>query len=403
MPKNKEFRLVASARETGNRKGEVTVYSAIYPYKWGEDDPTVTSNDFIQALSELDVDEITVRINSPGGVVTEAIAIRTALMKHKAKKIIDIEGACDSAATLIACLPGAKVRMAKGGEYMIHRCSGGAWGNADKLLSAYNAAIQTDNGMAEIYAERTGKSKEECLEMMTAESWFGAEEAKEAGFVDEILESENAAEEEFQFAACAFSQEEIEVMRESYDHAPEHPVRTAQAVREDTPETAETTLPEGANNPVSNENTAVAAGSSTENNVKGVEHTMELRDATAEQIRQENPTAAQEIANAAIEAERNRTARIDKLTLKGARYAEMAAKAKAEGTSVEDFLAQIVEAQAQEGAEYLEARRAETAPTGNIGGGDAKDHDEPEQTADKLAAEIAELAKGMTANTAEMA
>ena len=384
MPRNKEFRLVATARTLGNRKGEVTVYSAIFPYRYGDDDPTVTSNDFIKALDEMDVDEITVRINSPGGVVTEAIAIRTALMKHPATKRIDIEGCCDSAATLIACLPGATVRMAKGGEFMIHRCSGGAYGNADKFLSAYNSAMQTDKDMADIYAERTGKSQDECLALMKAETWYGAEEAKEAGFVDEIITGPD--EEDIELSACALDAEEMELMRACYEHAPDHPIRTAQ---------------KNNNPPVSNGSSAVAADSPTENNHEGVNH-MELRDATAEQLRQENPTLAQEIAQQAVTAERERIQRIDRLTLKGGKYAEMAKKAKADGTSVEDFLAQVVEAQDKEGEEYLEARAKETAPANNVGGGDSKDHDDPEETAKKAAKDIADLAKDVSFDATAM-
>ena len=129
---------------------------------------------------------------------------------------------------------------------------------------------------------------------------------------------------------------------------------------------------------------------------------MELRDATAEQLRQENPTLAQEIAQQAVTAERERIQRIDRLTLKGGKYAEMAKKAKADGTSVEDFLAQVVEAQEKEGEEYLEARAKETAPANNVGGGDSKDHDDPEETAKKAAKDIADLAKDVSFDATAM-
>lgn len=416
MPKNKEFRLVASAKALGNRKGEVTVYSAIYPYRWGDDDPTVTSNNFIKALNELDVDEITVRINSPGGVVSEAIAIRTALIKHPATKRIDIEGCCDSAATLIACIPGALVRIAKGGEYMIHRCSGGAYGNADKLLSAYNAAVETDKSMAQIYAERTGKSEDECMALMKAESWFGADDAIEAGFADEIIAGPD--EEEIAFAACALDAETMEVMRASYEHAPEHPIRPPQDDRGGNGTSSVThrvtASPEGkpfgetagtenlADNDVSNGSSAVAADRPTENTDKGENH-MELRDATAEQLRQENPALAETIAQQAVAAERERVQRIYKLTPRGAQFVEMAKKAKAEGTSAEDFFAQVIEAQEKAGEEYLEARHKEIEAANNVGGGDSKDHDDPEETTMKAAKDIAELAKDMRDDVREMA
>lgn len=380
MTVNKRFQLVASARKTGDRKGEITVYSQIGPYKWDKEDPTVTSNDFIKQLDELDVDELTVRINSPGGAVTEAIAIRTALIKHPAAKTIDIEGCCDSAATLIACLPGAHVRIAKGGEYMIHRCSGIAIGNADDMLSAYKGCMQTDKNIADIYAERTGKTAEECLKLMTAETWYGAEEAIEAGFADEIitgLEDET----DIRLSACALDVDSMELMRACYVHAPEHPILDHE----------QRTM----NDPTDHGNSEAASESPTKNQNEGVNH-MELRDATVEQLQQENPTLIQEITNRALEEERKRTQRIDKLTPKGAKYAEMAKKAKADGTSVQDYLEQIIEAQDKEGEEYLEARRNETLDANNVSGGDAKDHEDREETIRKAAKDVADMAKDMS-------
>ena len=398
MPeRNKRFALMASVTALGNRRGEVMVYSAISPYSWGDDDPTVTSNKFDKQLKELgDVDEITVRINSPGGAVTEAIAIRTALMKHPAKKIVDIEGCCDSAATLIACLPGATVRMAKGGEYMIHRCSWFAWGHADAMLSAYNSMTNTDRDMADIYAERTGMTQDECLELMAAETWYTADTAKEAGFVDEIITADEGEE---PIAACAVDDETMNLMRQCYTHAPEHAIKAAQA-------------PAGApGNEVSNGDTAVAAERPSENNLEGVNTMDELRNATAEQLAQENPELVASIGNAAVEAERARIREIDDLTPDGEEYAQMCAEAKANGTSAADYLKKVAaksrelkEAERKKGAEYLANRQKETAQAGNVGGGDAGDHDgdSDEAKTDKAAKDIAELANGMTGSAVEM-
>lgn len=397
MPKpNKRFALMASVTALGNRRGEVMIYSIISDWAWGDSDPVVTSNRFDKALKELgDVDEITVRINSPGGAVSEAIAIRTMLMKHPAKKTVDIEGACDSAATLIACMPGAKVRMAKGGEYMIHRCTWGARGHADAMLAAYQSMTNTDNDMADIYAERTGKTREECLELMKAETWFSADTALEAGFVDEVI---TGTEEEEPIAACAIDAETADLMRECYAHAPEHAIKAAQA-------------PAAPGNEVSNGDTAVAAERPSENNLEGVNTMDELRNATAEQLAQENPELVASIGNAAVEAERARLREIDELTPAGGEYAQMCADAKANGTSIKDYLKlvaaksrELKEAEKQKGTAYLANREKETAKADNVGGGDAGDHDGDDDTAkiDKAAKDVAEIAKTMTGSAVEM-
>ncbi len=373
---------MARAVATGGKKGEVKIYSGISTWKWDEDDPTVTSNDFDKELKALgDVDEITVRINSPGGVVTEAIAIRTALMKHPAKKTVDIEGCCDSAATLIACMPGARVRMAKGAEYMIHCCSAMAWGQKDRILSVYNSMAQTDKDMAGIYAERTGMTEEECQKLMQAETWYGAQEAKDAGFVDEIIGGDA---DDVEIAACAVDEDTMDLMRACYAHVPDRKI-----------------LP----NEVSRENSAVAAGSSTENISKGVGTDMELRDATAEQIRQENPTVAQTIAEEAIQAERTRVREITALTRKGEKWQAMARKAIEEGTSAADYLKAIIAEEAKQGEEYLNTRREELQAANQVGAGDSKDNDkdDAEARSTQAAKDIAELAASLNAGGIEMA
>jgi hypothetical protein len=164
-------------------------------------------------------------------------------------------------------------------------------------------------------------------------------------------------------------------------------------------------------NSVSNEKTAVAAGNSSENmgtaqTQGGTEH-MELRDATAEMIQSENPDAAQAIANAAREAaltaERERVAKIRKLSYKGAKWDAMRDKAIEDGTTVEAYLEAISAEKEKEGQTYLEARTAETANANNIGAGDSGDNGKDAKAEqDKVAKELATLADGMSVHVDSM-
>lgn len=401
MPNNNMgFRLEFKTNKAG-KKGEVMVFSVISSTQWWGDE--VTSQDFNKALKDLgDVDEITVRINSPGGAVNEAIAMRTALMKHSAKKTIDIEGSCCSAATLIACLPGATVRMAKGSDYMIHRCSWAVRGQAKDMLSAYNSMINTDNDIADIYAERTGMTREECLDLMDKTTWYNVDQALAAKFVDEVIE---AAEGEEPIAACAVTEEVYKTMQAVYDNVPELPlVKTTQEQMGGFPVAPQ--APFGENNAVSNEKTAVAAGNSSENtgekpNEGGIH--MELKDATAEVIQQENPAAAEAIANAAVEAERKRRKDIMALKPKGAKWDKMAEDALNDGKSAAEFLQAVIAEQAKTGEEYLENRQAEVKPAEKVGAGDSGDLDNSAEAEEKAAKEIADMAKEMSPDTTELA
>ena len=395
MPSNRNigFRLEFKTNKVAEKKGEVMVYSVISGSKWWGDETTAI--DFDKALKELgDVDEITIRINSPGGEVASAIAIRTALMKHKAAKVIDIEGQCCSAATLIACLPGAKVRIAKGSDYMIHRCSMGVRGNVNVIRSAMESMVNTDNAIADIYAEKTGKrDREGYLKLMDKTEWYDADGAIAEGFADEIIEAEEGEE---PIAACAVTEEVYKTMQAIYDNVPE------MAVVKPAPATE---------TPVSNEKTAVAAGNSSENtgetpNEGGI-HMVELKDATAEVIQQENPAAAQAIADeaakAAVTAERERIAKIRKLTRKGAKWEAMRDKAIEDGTSPDAYLEAVIAEEEKAGAAFLEARTNETKPAEKVGAGDTTDLDNGKEAEEKAAKEIAEMAKDMSADTTEMA
>ncbi|MBR3740528.1 MAG: Clp protease ClpP [Clostridia bacterium] len=396
MPKpDKRFSLrFEMKRAQGSKSGTIKIYSAIDTMKWWSDDPTVTANDFDKELTALgDVEELNIRINSPGGVVSEAIAIRSTLMRHPAKKTIDIEGCCDSAATLIACLPGAHVRMAKGSEYMIHRARRGARGTADDMLSAYNDLKKTDGDMADIYAQRTGKKPEECMELMRAETWYGAEDAKQNGFVDEVLTGEDEKE---PIVACAVDEETMELMQACYDHVPERDIIHAASPS-----------PAGEDEIVSNKEPAVAAESLAEHtsqqNSKGVEQMPELKDATAEMLNTENPTLARSIAEEAVKAERERIQQIEDMTPPGADYAQMKAEAMRSGTGAGEYLKMVVARQKEKAGGYMAARTKETASAKEVTGGSAADQDEsPEAKENKWAKDVAELARDMDADTREM-
>ena len=199
--------------------------------------------------------------------------------------------------------------------------------------------------------------------------------------MDEIIGGDA---DDVEIAACAVDEDTMDLMRACYAHVPDRKI-----------------LP----NEVSRENSAVAAGSSTENISKGVGTDMELKDATAEQIRQENPTVAQTIAEEAIQAERTRVREITALTRKGEKWQAMARKAIEEGTSVADYLKAIIAEEAKQGEEYLNTRREELQAANQVGAGDSKDNDgkDAEAKADQVAKEIAEIAKSMNANSLEMA
>jgi hypothetical protein len=229
---------------------------------------------------------------------------------------------------------------------------------------------------------------------MDKETWFSAEDAVREGFVDEII---SGTESEEPIAACAVVDEDVmNLMRTCYEHVPEH-IRVAERQEE--------------THSVSNEKTAVAAGNSSENmgnaQKQGGHGHMEINGATAEMIQQENPEAAQAIADAArqsaLTAERERIAKIRKLTRKGAKWEALRDKAIDEGMSVEAYLEAVIAEEEKAGETYLEQRANETAPAARIGAGEATDNDvNAEANQDKAAKELAALADSMNVRVDSM-
>ena len=340
-------------------QAEIMIYGVITNNKYRNDD--VTASDFDKALKGLKgAKKATVRINSPGGKVFQAAAMRSMLMSAGFKELdIRIDGLCASAATLLACVPGAKVTIADGGMYMIHNPWSLAIGEAKDM--EHEAVLLRDLEVTyrDIYAERSGQTPDQVQAWMNNETWFTAKKAVEAGFVDEI--GQPAA------AAALADARTIAAMRAMYVNVPDE--LDAAQPDEDEGERAEHT-------------------DESESESEG-EPEMEIKDITLEALRAENPALLGEIEAAAVKAERERLDEIDALTLPG--YEDMAAKAKADGLSAVEFQKQIVAAQKNKGKEFLAARKAETEPAAEVKG-DASEGTKAAANPDALGKEIADMA-----------
>lgn len=361
---------------------EVMLYGEIVEdgpkwWKWSEEDKSAA--DFDKAIKDVlkaGAKKLLLRINSPGGVCTESVAMRSILANAGFEEInIRIEGMCASAATDIATLPGAHVAIAEGSEYMIHNPWCYALGNANELEHTIDRLRNIEKMSRGFYMKRTGQAEEQIKDWMDAETWFTADQAVEYGFADEVLEAEVKGE--TPAAACVTSRV-MATMRNLYKAVPE------QIAEKDTEPAASTPT-------VSHE--APVAGASTEINQHEEEHdTMDIKDINVDQLRAENPALLEQIQQSAVADERARQDEIDALTDPG--YEELAAQAKANGTSPADFVKQLVQAKKAKGAGFMAARQQETAPAQNIPGGEpASNHKTEEQEIQDNAKAVAEYAK----------
>lgn len=128
---------------------------------------------------------LNIYINSPGGSVFEARAIMAAIGRFSGKTVAHIDSLCASAATSIA-LSCNEVVMKEGALFMIHNASGMAYGDKNVMLDTAALLEKIELSIIKDYADKTGMSDAEIIALMDAETWFTAQEALAAGFVDRI-------------------------------------------------------------------------------------------------------------------------------------------------------------------------------------------------------------------------
>ena len=145
----------------------------------------VRAIDVINSLSEIKSNEISVRINSPGGSVTEGIAIYNTLRADGRKVTVYVDAIAASIASIIA-LAGDSIVMAENSQIMIHKPFSGVVGNAEEMRKMANTIDSVEDIIVGIYAKRTGKPETVIKAMMAAETYLSAAEAVELGFATSI-------------------------------------------------------------------------------------------------------------------------------------------------------------------------------------------------------------------------
>jgi ATP-dependent protease ClpP protease subunit len=347
------LRLRHDVRMSAEDEAEIMIYSEIVSPGWKWDDSEISALDFDKALKEVKgAKKLVLRINSPGGTATEAVAMRAMLLNAGFPEIeAHVEGLCASAATLLCCLPGAKVIIAEGSYFMVHNPWSIAFGNAEEMERTVVTLRKMEGDFRAIYSKACGQDEDTIRGWMDEETWFTAQEAVDAGFAHEVLAAEPVA-------ACV-TPDMMGAMRQMYRCTPQE-VAVKEKVRTDEP--------------------AVAAGEPAEHTFNSEEETehMDITNLTMEELQAQNPALFQSLMSAGSEQERQRIQDIDDITLPG--YEELAKQAKMSGTSAMDFHKQIVKAQREKGAQFLASRQEETAPAAQVPGGASEDTDGAQTT-----------------------
>lgn len=133
---------------------------------------------------------ITLSVNSPGGDTIAASQIYTMLREYPGDVTVKITGIAASAASVIA-MAGTKVCMSPTAMMMIHNPFTVAMGDSDEMRRAGQLLDEVKESIINAYELKTGLSRTRISHMMNDETWMNPVKAKELGFCDEILFSED--------------------------------------------------------------------------------------------------------------------------------------------------------------------------------------------------------------------
>lgn len=140
--------------------------------------------------SENPKKDIAFYINSPGGVVTSALAMYDTMQYIKPDISTVCIGQAASAGSLLLTTGAAGKRFSlPHSRIMIHQPHGGAQGQASDIEIQAREILRLRAKLNEIYVEHTGQKLNVIEKAMDRDNFMSAEEAKEFGLIDEVVSS----------------------------------------------------------------------------------------------------------------------------------------------------------------------------------------------------------------------
>lgn len=133
------------------------------------------------ALTQVDTPNLTVRINSYGGSVSEGLAIYSLLSEFEGHLKTIVDGFACSAASVIF-MAGQERVVPENGLLMIHNAWSYAEGDANTMRKMAEDLEKITQPSLDIYVNKTGLSEEKVKDMMDREEWITSKEAFELGF-----------------------------------------------------------------------------------------------------------------------------------------------------------------------------------------------------------------------------
>lgn len=158
----------------------------------------IIAKEIKKELKEAEGDEIMIEISSPGGSVYEGLAIFNSIRDYARNQntvTTKIIGLAASMASYIA-LSGNRAIAEDNAVFMIHNVWTFSIGDHRDLRKDASEIEKLSSLLANQYAKKTGKQKSEIMKMMDDDSFFYGDEIKEAGFIDDIIITQDDSDKE---------------------------------------------------------------------------------------------------------------------------------------------------------------------------------------------------------------
>jgi ATP-dependent Clp protease, protease subunit len=139
--------------------------------------------------------EIAIYINSPGGVVTSALAMYDTMQFIKPPVSTLCVGMAASAGSLLLTAGEKDLRFAlPNARIMLHQPSGGFQGQASDIERHAEDIVKMKRRLNEIYVKHTGQPYEKIERTLDRDHFMTAEEARDFGLIDKVLTSRDSSD-----------------------------------------------------------------------------------------------------------------------------------------------------------------------------------------------------------------
>lgn len=175
-----------SAFEVLNSGNQSEIYILDEIHEWSE----TNVRRFKEKLNAIPPgSKVKLYINSPGGQIDIGLAVHNMIKPIASRVETHIIGMALSTASWIG-MSANRVVMRRNALMMIHNPTTWGMGDEKDFESAIQMLKKCKDVIVDTYMQKSGKSKDEIVEMMDKTTWMTADEALEHGFIDEVADED---------------------------------------------------------------------------------------------------------------------------------------------------------------------------------------------------------------------